>query len=68
MAFMDTVAKPPREVRRQQIKFGTAGVVRSGSHTTTAAKSTLLKHKGYIPSKPQAPAAQHRPVPQPKRE
>ena len=25
LAYIDSVAKPPREVRRQQLKYGTAG-------------------------------------------
>ena len=61
MAFMDSVAKPPREVRRQQLRYGTAGVVRSGdakpgyagAHKAGYAGAQSLKHKAYIPMKPQ---------------
>ena len=48
MAYMDTVAKPPREVRRQQLKYGTAGIVRGGQ---SASSSSSLKHKPYAPMK-----------------
>ena len=30
LAYIDHVAKPPREVRRQQAKFGTSNVIMSG--------------------------------------
>lgn len=30
LAFIDNVAKPPREVRRQQAKFGTSNVIMKG--------------------------------------
>lgn len=31
MAYMDNVAKPPREVRRQQLRFGTSNTIQTKS-------------------------------------
>ena len=31
LAYMDNVAKPPREVRRQQQRFGTSNVIQKAS-------------------------------------
>ena len=52
MAYMDTVAKPPRDVRRQQLKYGTAGIVRGGQSASSSSSSSL-KHKPYAPMKHQ---------------
>ena len=61
MAYMDTVAKPPRDVRRQQIKYGTAGVVRGGqSAASSSSSSSSLKHRPYAPMKPQSPEREER--------
>jgi hypothetical protein len=36
LAYVDSVAKPPREVRRQQMKYGTAKAARSSSSSASA--------------------------------
>lgn len=40
LAFIDTVVKPPREVRRQQLRHGTVGMVRGRSGPSSANSSS----------------------------
>lgn len=46
MAFVNSVAKPPRDVRRRQEKFGTTGGLSTAASTTAASpiKSVLMSH------------------------
>ena len=39
LAYMDHVAKPPREVRRQQIKFGTSNTIQTKPGAGNSVKS-----------------------------
>lgn len=40
LAYVDTIAKPPREVRRQQLKYGTAKKSSSSSSSSLYSKKT----------------------------
>nr|KAG5694806.1 hypothetical protein BaRGS_019183 [Batillaria attramentaria] len=49
MAFVDSAVKPPREVRRQQMKYGTAGMVRGKPGPTT---HSTLQPERHNPRRP----------------
>ncbi len=47
MAFVNSVAKPPRDVRRRQERFGTTSGLSTAASTTAAAPIKSVSHPAY---------------------